>query len=195
MGYAESRRKAASDRLQLIRNKPGGPAQTGNRHPKFVADVMLGRLAKWLRIAGFDVLYSNQYSDNELIEISNREERVLLSRDIRLLLRKPVRNFLFIETQDIQSQLRQVFKSIQVHKLELPLTRCLSCNDILVETDRETVRECVPFYVYQTQSHFKICPQCRKIFWAGTHRDAVIRIVSCCLKPLKITDSAAGRLS
>ena len=174
MGNSESRRKAASDRQKQIRIKPASPAQTGDGNPKFVADVMLGRLAKWLRIAGFDVLYSNKFSDDELIEISNREDRVLLSRDTRLLIRKPVTKFLFLETQEIQSQIRQVFRSMSILELEFPLTRCLSCNDILMEANRESVRSRVPAFVYNTQSHFKSCPKCGKIFWAGTHRNAVV---------------------
>jgi hypothetical protein len=146
-----------------------------DRNPRFIADVMLGRLAKWLRIAGFDVLYSNRFSDDELISISNSDGRVLLSRDTRLLVRKPVRNFIFLESQDIQEQIRQTFESMQVTALPSLLTRCLSCNEALVEASREFVRPSVPAYVYETQSQFKSCPKCGKIFWAGTHRSSVVR--------------------
>jgi uncharacterized protein with PIN domain len=136
---------------------------------------MLGRLAKWLRIAGFDVLYSNTYSDNELVEISNREQRILLSRDTRLLIRKSVKRFIFLESQDIQAQIMQVFEATQISALPLPLTRCLACNEALIDAERESVRRSVPAYVYATQSRFRSCPKCGGIFWAGTHRKSVIQ--------------------
>ena len=174
MSNYESRKKAASVRYRQIEKK--APSFSSQREsPRFVADVMLGRLAKWLRLAGFDVLYSNRFSDNELVRISKDEGRVLLSRDTRLLVRSAVRSFIFLESQDLQEQIRQVFKTLNVTTLPSPLTRCLSCNESLQEASRENVRLIVPEYVYNTQEHFKSCPACGKVFWAGTHRTAVIR--------------------
>lgn len=175
MGNSATRKKAASTRQKQIRAKRSWLARPGEECPTFIADVMLGRLAKWLRIAGFDVLYSNRFSDDELIAISNREGRVLLSRDTRLLIRKSVRDFIFLESQDIQTQIRQVFKTMHIPSISFLLTRCLSCNEELVETARDSVRRSVPAFVYETQTHFKSCPKCNKIFWAGTHRRSVIR--------------------
>ena len=174
MSNSESRKRAAWIRQKQIKNKvpifPPGPDP-----PQFIADVMLGRLAKWLRIAGFDVLYSNSYSDNELVKTSNNEGRVLLSRDTRLLVRKAVCLFIFIESQDLQTQIRQVFKTMHVTGLSSLLTRCLSCNEALQETAHESVRDMVPPFVFETQENFKFCPRCGKVFWAGTHRNSVIR--------------------
>lgn len=178
MGNSETRRRAASDRQRRIRTKLAGLAPPAQGSPRFVADVMLGRLAKWLRIAGFDVLYSNRFSDDALIEISLREDRVLLSRDTRLLIRKPVQKFIYLETQEIQSQIRQVFASMHIRELDSLLTRCLECNDILIDATREAVRTSVPPFVYTTQSRFKSCPKCGKIFWAGTHRNSVVRTLN-----------------
>jgi uncharacterized protein with PIN domain len=175
MGNSTTRKKAASIRKRQIQAKVPCLTQPGNGCPRFIADVMLGRLAKWLRIAGFDVLYSNKFSDNELIAISTVEGRVLLSRDTRLLIRKPVKEFIFLERQDVQTQIKQVFGAMHIRSLSFFLTRCLSCNETLVETARETVRNSVPAFVYDTQAHFKFCPKCGKIFWAGTHRSSVIR--------------------
>jgi uncharacterized protein with PIN domain len=175
MGNSTTRKKAASIRQRQIRAKRSWLAPEWREDPAFIADVMLGRLAKWLRIAGFDVLYSNRFSDDELIAISNREGRVLLSRDTRLLIRKSVRDFIFLESQDVQAQIIQVFKTMHILNLPLPLTRCLSCNEELVEIERDSVRGRVPAFVYETQTHFRSCPQCKKIFWAGTHRRSVIR--------------------
>jgi hypothetical protein len=174
MSNSASRKKAASIRHKQIEDKIPSFTQVRGA-PRFVADVMLGRLAKWLRIAGFDVLYSNTFPDDELVRISNSEGRVLLSRDTRLLVRRAVRQFIFLESQDLPTQIRQVFKTMHIAGLSSPLTRCLSCNERLQETTRESVRGMVPAFVYETQVHFKSCPSCGKIFWAGTHRTSVIR--------------------
>jgi uncharacterized protein with PIN domain len=177
MGNSAKRKEAAVTRQSQIRTKASRPLRLGDSPPRFVGDVMLGRLAKWLRLAGFDVLYSNRFSDDELISISNSDGRILLSRDTRLLIRKPVRNFIFLESQDIQDQIRQTFEVMQVTALPFLLTRCLSCNAALVEASREFVRLRIPPYVYETQSQFKSCPECGKVFWAGTHRKSVIQIL------------------
>jgi uncharacterized protein with PIN domain len=147
--------------------------RTGPFEPKFVADVMLGRLARWLRSAGFDVLYSNRFTDDELVALSRCESRILLSRDTRLLVRKAVDQFVFLTSEEIQSQLREVLEATGVRVFPGILTRCLACNDRLEEVPRAHVREKVPPFVFETQTLFKSCPRCRKIYWAGTHRESV----------------------
>ena len=174
MGNSETRKKATSIRQEQIRAKEPLLLH-GKDEPRFIADVMLGRLAKWLRIAGFDVLYSNKFLDDELISLSNRDGRILLSRDTRLLVRKSVKEFIFLESQNIQDQIKQILEVTHTAGLPSLLTRCLSCNETLIEAARESVRNCVPTFVYETQLHFKSCPKCRKVFWAGTHRRSVIR--------------------
>ncbi|MBN2338954.1 MAG: Mut7-C RNAse domain-containing protein [Acidobacteria bacterium] len=175
MGNAATRREAARARNELIRAKAAVCAGPAAGAPRFVADVMLGRLAKWLRIAGFDVLYSNRFSDDELVRISRLQDRVLLSRDTRLLVRREVKNFIFLESQDPLTQFRHVIESTGLSALPALLTRCLSCNRILVPTEREKVRDAIPPFVYSTHARYKSCPGCGKIFWAGTHRDAAVR--------------------
>lgn len=174
MNRSESRRQAATRRQRQIRAK-AYILEPGSASPRFVADVMLGRLAKWLRIAGFDVLYSNRYTDDELVALSLQEGRILLSRDTRLLVRKIVRQFIFLESEDIQSQMSQVFRFALVTSLPGILTRCLSCNVPLIEAVRAQVQDKVPPFVFATQANFKSCPQCSKIYWAGTHRRSVLR--------------------
>ena len=173
MSRSASRRKAASQRQLQIRSKAFLPP-SNNTTPQFVADVMVGRLARWLRIAGFDVLYSNRFTDDELVALSRQQGRILLSRDTRLLVRRVVERFIFLENEDVQSQLKQVFEATRTTGLPGILTRCLSCNDLLLEIPREHVRTNVPPYVFATQSHFKSCPKCGKIYWAGTHRQSVL---------------------
>ncbi|MBN2320761.1 MAG: Mut7-C RNAse domain-containing protein [Acidobacteria bacterium] len=177
MGNSETRRKAAFLRREQIRAKIPASPHHGNEHPRFVADVMLGRLAKWLRIAGFDVLYSNRFSDDELIALSNNEGRILLSLDSRLLVRKNVKNFIFVESQDLEGQIKQIMNITHTGRLPSPLSRCLSCNEILKDIPHESVRNQVPAYVFRTQTHYKLCPKCRKIFWSGTHRRSALKVL------------------
>ncbi len=166
-----------------IRSK--APSLAGCRPaPRFVADVMLGRLAKWLRIAGFDVLYSNRFADDELVALSRREGRILLSRDTRLLVRRSVRQFIFLESGKVEDQIRQILRATQTFELPGLLTRCLACNEQLVEISRDGVKGKVPPYVFETQPSFKFCSQCERIYWAGTHREAVLRTFEKLLRPL-----------
>jgi uncharacterized protein with PIN domain len=177
MSNSGSRKKASCDRLKQIHAKaPALPADVIS--PRFVADVMLGRLAKWLRISGFDILYSNRYTDDGLIAISLEEKRILLSRDTRLLIRKPVNSFIFLESDKIQDQIRQVFQATRTTSLPALLTRCLLCNEMLDLIPRAEIREVVPRYVFENQHQFKICPRCGKVYWAGTHRQSVTRILA-----------------
>jgi uncharacterized protein with PIN domain len=174
MGNSDTRKKAARLRQHQIRSKALRLDPAVGR-PRFVADVMLGRLAKWLRIAGFDVLYSNRFSDDELVALSRAEDRILLSRDTRLLVRKVVRRFVFLESDQIQDQIRQIFRLIGTENLPDILSRCLSCNEVLAPIPRDGVKGRVPPYVFATQPTFKSCPRCQRIYWAGTHRQAVLR--------------------
>ncbi len=176
MRKSDSRKAATTFRTRQIRSKSYSPPPDGPL-PQFVADVMLGRLAKWLRIAGFDVLYSNRFTDDELVALSQQEARILLSRDTRLLVRKVVTRFIFLESEQVQSQLKEVFAATRTKGLPGILTRCLACNEILLDVPRESVQDKVPPFVFQTQSYFKSCPACSKIYWAGTHRDSVLRIL------------------
>jgi len=176
MGNSSSRRRAAIERQQQIQTKAGG-VDLRDPPPRFVADVMLGRLARWLRIAGFDVLYSNRYSDDELVELSRGQGRILLSRDTRLLVRRSVTRFVFLESDRVQDQLRQIFRLTATTSLNLLFSRCLTCNEPLAEVQRENIRERVPPFVFETQKLFKSCPRCRKIYWPGTHRPAVVRVL------------------
>ena len=182
MGNSASRKKASGQRKRQIRTK--APRLREEPFPaRFVADVMLGRLAKWLRIAGFDVLYSNRYTDDELIALSLGEDRILLSRDTRLLVRKSVRKFVFLESERTFEQIRQVFRVTETKLLPGLLSRCLACNMVLTDISRDRARDRVPPYVLQTQTQFKTCPECGRCYWAGTHRQSVLRTLETLLKP------------
>lgn len=143
--------------------------------PRFIVDAMLGSLARWLRVLGFDTFYDATLDDADLVERSLAEERVLLTRDTRLVLRKRARNHLFIRSQRIEEQLAQVMGELGLRvRRDGLFGRCLRCNEPLVELPAEEARPRVPPFVARTQERFRRCPACERIYWRATHVDAMI---------------------
>jgi uncharacterized protein with PIN domain len=142
--------------------------------PAFIADVMVGKLARWLRVLGFDVLYSNKYEDDEIIRISDAEGRLILTRDVALAARRPKPQSLFIESGDYKEQVRQVVESLHLAEFKT-FSRCLECNARLEEVDKEAAFERVPPFVYLTQERFARCPSCDRIYWRGTHTHDMLK--------------------
>jgi uncharacterized protein with PIN domain len=139
---------------------------------KFIADTMLGRLAKWLRILGYDTLYPGQASDQRLARIAAEQGRVLLTRDTGLASRKGFRSLL-VHSNHLTEQLVEVIGAFGLSANNRTLSLCLLCNRPLREIEKEVARDKVPPYVYQTQSRFYQCVECGKIYWAGTHLDHI----------------------
>jgi hypothetical protein len=136
----------------------------------FVADCMLGRLAKWLKILGFDVLYFSKAEDKDLADLSRREDRVLLTRDTGLIEKTAKRsNRLFVRSDDWEDQVVQVLDDLGLWDDVRPNTRCIECNLPLKALARERARNLVTPYVYERASSFAICPGCNRVFWQGTH--------------------------
>ncbi len=145
---------------------------------KFFADTMLGRLARWMRIMGYDVEYEPSIDDDEIIRRALEEGRIILTRDTLLARRRAIRGrFVFIKGDHLREQLHQIVERFGMEE-ERFLTRCLRCNLLLVDVVKEAVRDSVPPYVYTTQERFSACPGCGRIYWAGTHRDHMMRELS-----------------
>ncbi len=137
---------------------------------KFVADCMLGRLAKWLKILGFDVLFFPKAEDKNLIDISRREGRVLLTRDTGLIDRaKKQRNRLFVVSDDWRDQLVQVLDEFVLWDDIRPNSRCLECNLALKPLPRGRAKNLVTPYVLEHAESFALCPGCARVYWQGTH--------------------------
>ncbi|MBI3756239.1 MAG: Mut7-C RNAse domain-containing protein [Deltaproteobacteria bacterium] len=142
---------------------------------RFIADDMLGKLAKWLRIMGCDVEYFSSISDKELVERAHSSGRIILTRDTLLIRRKKVKNnHFFVQGDSYKDQIRQVVNQFSIDPYAMLLTRCLLCNRVLENIDKEIAKDRVPRYVYETQDLFKICPACNKIFWHATHKARMI---------------------
>ena len=140
--------------------------------PAFFADAMLGRLARWLRMLGYDTDYEKVISDETLIARVLTEHRWLLTRDCYLVQRKVLRgHHSLIVSDHLQDQLRQLRSELH---LELDLgertaSRCASCNNILIVIPHEETTLTVPAYVASLHTHFVQCPNCGRIYWPGTH--------------------------
>jgi uncharacterized protein with PIN domain len=143
---------------------------------KFIADIMVGKLARYLRMAGSDVLYINNISDDEILKIAKSEERIVLTRDSLMLLRRPFKNnsikSVFIKDDKIKDQLKQVKSDLRI-PLKPNLIRCLECNTELSKAQKENLKDKVPPYVYKTQKDFLHCSKCDKYYWRGTHYDNI----------------------
>ena len=136
----------------------------------FVADCMLGRLAKWLRILGFDVLYFSKAEDPALVEIARRDGRILLTRDTGLIERTAKRpDRLFVRSDVWEDQVVQVLDEYGLWDEIRPNTRCIACNIPLKPLSREQARNLVTPYVGGRASSFAVCPGCERVFWQGTH--------------------------
>ena len=105
---------------------------------RFIADVMVGKLARWLRVLGFDVAYSNKYQDDEIIRIAGAENRIILTRDTGLAARRHNCQCLLIESGDYAAQIRQVLRSHDLKDFNV-FSRCLQCNTLLEDVDKEAV--------------------------------------------------------
>jgi len=143
---------------------------------RLIADSMLGKLAKTLRMLGFDAAYDPFIEDRELVRRARAENRVVLTRDTQLLRRRDLPRFVFVESDHLREQLAQVARELEL-KLEggAAFTRCLVCNGELMPVAKESVRREVPPYVYQTQDAFVRCAECGRIYWRGTHVEGMER--------------------
>lgn len=136
---------------------------------KFIADEMLGKLAKWLRVFGYDTAYFRHVRDSELLRLSVVENRVLLTRDTLLIRRRGINNFLFIFYDQPFEQIKQVIRELNIPYPYKPFSRCIMCNEVIEPYTREEACITVPEYICKTQDVFGNCPNCRKIYWKGTH--------------------------
>jgi uncharacterized protein with PIN domain len=142
---------------------------------RFIADAMLGKLVKWLRVMGIDVLYDPTTTDAQLLHCAEHERRILLTRDRRLAAsRRPARR-LFVESDYYHEQVRQVVQTFGLGGKGEVFSRCIRCNTLLQTVSRQLVAGKVPPYVYATQMNFKQCAVCNRLYWGGTHRDNMLR--------------------
>ena len=144
---------------------------------KFIVDHNVGRLAKWLRMMGYDALLFTEEDDGKMVKIALAQNRVILTKDTQIMRRRLVTSgrlkAIFIEDDNPKAQLQQVVEDLGLDYQFRPFSICLECNQNLVERDKEEVRDLVPPYVFETQNLYMECPSCRRIYWRGTHWPAM----------------------
>ncbi len=141
---------------------------------RFVADDMLGRLAKWLRLLGYDVLYPAPARDAHLLRLAQAEGRVLLTRD-RGLAERCSGGKVLVKSEDPWKQLRQVIDELGLDVNRGFLTRCAVCNEPIEAVPKEDVKDFVPPYVFRTHERFARCPVCGRVYWEGSHVERMRR--------------------
>ena len=146
-------------------------------NPKFIVDINVGKLAKWLRMMGYDSLLFDGDDDWRMIIIALEEGRVIITKDAQIVKRGVITSgrlkAILINSDKSERQIQQVVETLNLDYQYRPFTLCLECNQPLVETSKEEVEDRVPPYVFQTQSQFVECPTCHRIFWKGTHWKAM----------------------
>ena len=142
---------------------------------RFVVDVMLGRLAKWLRILGYDTFYDPSARDEELLKRVEEEKRILLTRDTRLAARLKSDRCLLIESQNAKEQLRQVVQAFGLDASNYLLSICTRCNEKVESVNKSAVKGKVPGYVFANHDEFVQCGRCGRIYWSGSHFQEVQR--------------------
>lgn len=153
---------------------------------RFVVDSMAGKLARWLRMLGFDAVYERTGEIERIIQIARDEKRVILTRNSRfkkVKLPKDVRLF-FLSSEKTHLQLREVILEFDLIDKIAPFTRCIECNTPLEKvTDKEGIRLKVPYFVFRTHDEFSRCPSCGRIYWKGTHTEAMSKRILRILGP------------
>jgi uncharacterized protein with PIN domain len=130
---------------------------------------MLGKLAKWLKILGFDALFFSRIEDDELLAIAGREGRILLTKDTGLIQKAKHAETLFLESEEWQEQVPQVLEHFELWEKVNPHTRCIDCNMKLKNLPKKNAKNLVSSFVFEHADAFALCPNCGRVFWRGTH--------------------------
>ena len=144
---------------------------------KFIVDTNVGKLAKWLRMMGYDALFFDGSDDSQMVAAALAEGRAILTRDTQIMRRRVVTSgqlkVILIRGDEPERQMRQVVETLNLDCQFRPFAICLECNQPLVARSKQQVQGRVPPYVFQTQSQYMECPACRRIYWRGTHWQAM----------------------
>jgi uncharacterized protein with PIN domain len=148
--------------INVIRLKP-------LREPKFILDVHLGKLARYMRMLGFDSVYDNSFTDAELIRVSVQENRTLLTRNRKLLMKKEIERGYWIRNEQIFDQVYELFQRFDLKNSIKWFSLCTICNGNLHIVEEELVRKQFPEFKFYQDTSFYQCDQCNHIYWNGSH--------------------------
>ncbi len=156
--------------------------------PAFVADAHLGRLARDLRMLGFDALYRNDFTDDDIVRIAMRDGRIVLTRDRDLLMRKGIALGCYVYATESEAQLRDVMARYRLGGMARPLSRCLNCNGLLQDVPRHAVERQVPARSGACLNDFRRCAACGQVYWEGSHVARMRRRIASLLEAMRPPD-------
>jgi uncharacterized protein with PIN domain len=146
---------------------------------KFIVDNNVGKLARWLRLMGYDTLLLKQKDDNQMIQRTLSENRVVLTKDAQFMKRRLVTNGILkaihIKQDDPKLQVQEVVQILNLNYHFKPFSLCLECNRMLTPRSKEEVQNLVPTHVLETQTQYTECPACHRVYWSGTHWRAMVK--------------------
>ena len=153
--------------------------QQDKDNPKFIVDHNAGKLAKWLRMMGYDARFFNSGDDSDLVSTALKEVRVILTRDTQIMERRLVTSgrlkAILIKSDAPEMQMCQIIEELGLDSRFRPFTICLECNQPLQEKTKQEIQDRVPPYVFKTQNQYVECPNCHHIYWRGTHWQAMTK--------------------
>jgi hypothetical protein len=144
---------------------------------KLILDVHLGKLARYMRLLGFDTLYETNLEDDQIVSISSREKRIVLTRDVQLLKNSQVTHGYWVRSQKPAEQLREVLQRLDLSKKIKPFHRCMECNGIIKEVSKQDVAELLKPKTRIHYSNFFRCDQCDRIYWNGSHYQRMVSML------------------
>lgn len=153
-------------RVTKVRTKP-------LRNVKFILDVHLGQLAKYLRLLGFDTYYTNHLNDSEIIKKAIDEKRIILTRDLGILKHKKVTHGYFVRSQNAKSQLKEIIQRFDLKNKIKPFSRCTICNGMIKKVIKHKIEHLILEKTRNNFHQFYQCNSCQKIYWAGSHFDNI----------------------
>ncbi len=159
--YPEFKTISLPEEIHLLRKQEGTP--------KFICDVQLGKLAKYLRFLGFDTLYNRQYEPTEITKIAEQEKRIFLTRSIPLLKNHRITTGYWIRSENPILQLIQILSQLELVDEITPFKRCSVCNGTLEIVDKKLIEDDLLPYTKKYFDEFYICNSCKKIYWQGSH--------------------------
>ncbi len=146
---------------------------------RFIVDVNAGKLAKWLRMMGYDTIFFDGPDDGSMVKLALAQGRTVITRDTEFMKRRAVScgrvRALLVSGDDPVAQMRAAVTALNIDKNYRPFTRCLECNAELFHRDKSEVTGSVPGRVYDLQEQYMQCPSCGRIYWRGTHWAAMNR--------------------
>jgi len=146
---------------------------------KFIVDNNVGKLAKWLRMMGYDTLFFDGSNDASMIAAAVSDGRVILTRDTQIMKRRLITSgqlkAVLVKSDNPELQMHQVIGRLNLDCQFRPFALCLECNQPLVERSKEQVKDRLPPYVFRTQDQYMECPACHRIYWRGTHWQAMTK--------------------